>query len=439
MTKMHLLWFCAFSPHAGFGLDGWAGPRTGTGYDWTTPELWQDMAVALEHAKFDLILLGDSLAVPRTYQGRMDAYLRYAEHAPFHDPSPLVAILAAATRRLGLALTLSTTFYPPFLLARLLTALDHLSRGRIAWNVVTSYKHEEALNFGYRELLDHDQRYDRADEYLELCAQLWASWKPDAVVMDPGTDTFADPAKVRAIDFAGTYYRSRGPLNATPSPQGRPVILQAGTSERGQAFVARHADAIIVGRETPDEMRRFYDAFKARMRTYGRAPEACKIFFLAKPIIADTDEAAQQRADALYATAPVEAGLAALSTLMQLDLSAYDLDTPLPAALQARATQGLRSQFAKFYVPGRTPTLREIATRKVSLDALPFIGTPQRVADSMVCTMEAIGGDGFAIRQGLWPGYVGPFVEQVVPLLQHRGVVRREYTGRTLREHLQEF
>ncbi len=439
MTKMHLLWFCAFSPHAGFGLDGWAGPRTGTGYDWTTPELWQDMAVALEHAKFDLILLGDSLAVPRTYQGRMDAYLRYAEHAPFHDPSPLVAILAAATRRLGLALTLSTTFYPPFLLARLLTALDHLSRGRIAWNVVTSYKHEEALNFGYRELLDHDQRYDRADEYLELCAQLWASWKPDAVVMDPGTDTFADPAKVRAIDFAGTYYRSRGPLNATPSPQGRPVILQAGTSERGQAFVARHADAIIVGRETPDEMRRFYDAFKARMRTYGRAPEACKIFFLAKPIIADTDEAAQQRADALYATAPVEAGLAALSTLMQLDLSAYALDAPLPAALQARATQGLRSQFAKFYVPGRTPTLREIATRKVSLDALPFIGTPQRVADSMVCTMEAIGGDGFAIRQGLWPGYVGPFVEQVVPLLQHRGVVRREYTGRTLREHLQEF
>jgi len=138
MTNMHLLWLCAFSPHAGFGVDGWAGPHTGTGYDWTQPELWQDMAVALERAKFDLLVLGDSLAVPGTYQGRMDAYLRYAEHAPFHDPSPLVAMLAAATRRLGLALTLSTTFYPPFLLARLLTTLDHLSRGRMAWNVVTS-------------------------------------------------------------------------------------------------------------------------------------------------------------------------------------------------------------------------------------------------------------------------------------------------------------
>ena len=374
MTKMHLLWFCAFSPHAGFGLDGWSGPQTGSRYEWTRPELWQDMAVALERAKFDLILLGDSLAVPSTYQGRMDAYLRYAEHAPFHDPSPLVAIMAAATRRIGLAATLSTTFYPPFLLARLMTTLDHLSRGRIAWNVVTSYKREEALNFGYQELLDHDQRYDRADEYLALCSQLWASWEPDAVVMDPRTDTFADPAKVRTIDFEGTYYRSRGPLNATPSPQQRPVILQAGTSERGQDFAARHAEAIIVGRETPDEMQQFYDAFKARMRTFGRNPDACKIFFLAKPIIGDTDEAAQQRADALYANAPVEAGLAALSTLLQIDLSTYALDQPLPASLQRRATQGIRSQLDQV-LPcpagprpcGRSQPARSVSTRCRSL------------------------------------------------------------------------
>src|SRR4029453_2568154 len=238
--------------------------------------------------------LGSSRAIPGTYQGRMDAYLRYAEHAPFHDPSPLVAIMAAATRRIGLAATLSTTFYPPFLLAPLLTTLDPLRAGRIAWNVVTSYKHEEALNFGYQELLDHDQRYDRADEYLELCTQLWSSWAPDAVVMDPRTDTFADPTKVRTIDFEGTCYRSRGPLNATPSPQRRPVILQAGTSERGQAFAARYADAIIVGRETPEEMKRFYDAFKARMGTLGRKPEACKLFFLAKPLIGYTEEAGEQ-------------------------------------------------------------------------------------------------------------------------------------------------
>src|SRR5215813_192114 len=165
--------------------------------------------------------------------------------------------------------------------------------------------------------------------------------------MDPHTNTFADPAKVRTIDFAGTWYHARGPLNATPSPQGRPVLLQAGTSERGQAFAARHAEAIIVGRETPEEMKRFYDAFKARMRRLGRAPEACKIFFLIKPIIGDTDEAAQQQADALYAQTPVEAGLASLSTLLQIDLATYELDQPLPASLQRRATQGIRSQLDK--------------------------------------------------------------------------------------------
>ncbi|ETW96039.1 MAG: hypothetical protein ETSY1_28195 [Candidatus Entotheonella factor] len=439
MTKMHLMWFSAFSPHAGFGMDGWAGPQTGRGYDWTQPELWQDMAVALERAKFDVIMLGDSLAVPGTYQGRMDAYLRYAEHAPFHDPSPLVAIMAAATRRIGLAATLSTTFYPPFLLARLMTTLDHLSRGRMAWNVVTSYKVEEALNFGYQELLDHDQRYDRADEYMALCEQLWSSWASDAVVMDTDTNTFADPDKVRPIDFQGDYYRSRGPLNATPSPQGRPVIIQAGTSERGQDFAATHAEAIIVARETPEEMKQFYDQFKTRVRKFGRAPEACKIFFLAKPIIADTDEEAQQRANALYAHAPVEAGLAALSTMIQTDLSAYDLDQPLPASLQQQAIQGIRSQLDRFYGSGQAPTLREIATRKVSLDSAPFVGGPERVADELARTMEAVGGDGFAIRQGMWPGYVNPFVEQVIPLLQQRGVVRTEYTGTMLRDHLQEF
>jgi FMN-dependent oxidoreductase (nitrilotriacetate monooxygenase family) len=397
------------------------------------------MAVALERAKFDLIMLGDSLAVPGTYQGRMDAYLRYAEHAPFHDPSPVIAIMAAATRRIGLALTLSTTFYPPFLLARLMATLDHLSCGRAAWNVVTSYKIEEAQNFGYRELLDHDQRYDRADEYMELCAQLWSSWEPDAVVMDPRTHTFADPTKVHTIDFHGAHYRSRGPLNVTPSPQGRPVIIQAGTSERGQDFAAQHAEAIIAPRETAEEMKQFYDQFKARVRKCGRPPEACKIFFLAKPIIADTDEAAQERAATLYATAPVEAGLAALSTLLQTDLSTYDLDQPLPASLERQAIQGIRSQLDRFYLAGKTPTLRDIATRKVSLDSAPFIGTPARVADSLARTMDEVGGDGFAIRQGIWPGYVLPFVEQVIPLLQQRGAVRTEYTGTMLRDHLQEF
>ena len=217
------------------------------------------------------------------------------------------------------------------------------------------------------------------------------------------------------------------------------MIIQAGTSERGQDFAAQHAEAIIVASETPEEMKQFYDQFKARVRKFGRAPEACKIFFIAKPIVADTDEEAQQVADALYAQAPVEAGLAALSTMIQTDLSVYDLDQPLPASLQQRAIEGIRSQLDRFYEAGQTPTLRDIATRKVSIETAPFIGAPERVADGLARTIEAVGGDGFAIRQGMWPGYVMPFVEQVDPILQQRGVVRTEYTGRLLRDHLQQF
>ena len=186
-------------------------------------------------------------------------------------------------------------------------------------------------------------------------------------------------------------------------------------------------------------MKQYYDTFKARVKKQGRDPDDCKVFFLTKPIIADTDEAAQQRADELYANAPVEAGLASLSTMLQTDLSTYDLDKPLPGAIQTRAIQGIRSQLDRFYLSGRTPTLRDIATRKVSIDSKPYIGTPARVADELARTIEAVGGDGFAIRQGIWPGYVRPFVEQVIPLLQQRGVVRTEYKGTTLREHLREF
>ena len=188
---------------------------------------------------------------------------------------------------------------------------------------------------------------------------------------------------MHAIDFEGTYYRSRGPLNATPSPQGRPVIIQAGASDRGQDFAARHAEAVIVARETVDEMKQYYDAFKARVKKHGRDPDECKVFFLTKPIIGDTDEAAQQRADELYANAPVEAGLASLSTMLQTDLSTFDLDKPLPGAIQTRAIQGIRSQLDRFYLSGRTPTLRDIATRKVSIDSKPYIGTPERVADEL--------------------------------------------------------
>ena len=393
--------------------------------------------MALERAKFDLIMLGDSLAVPGSLPGRMDAYLRYAEHAPFHDPSPLVAIMASATRRIGLAATLSTTFYPPFLLARLMTTLDHLSRGRIAWNVVTSYKIEEALNFGYEELLDHDQRYDRADEYMELCYRLWSARGSGRGRHGPARRHLR-----RFHEGAGDRLRGHVLPLARP-PQRHPVAAGAsrhhsgrrleGAGHRGPPRRGHHRFPGDGGRDEA-----VLRCVQGPGEEAGARPRRVKVFFLSKPIIGDSDEAAQRRADELYANAPVEAGLASLSTMLQVDLSTYDLDKPLPAAIQTRAIQGIRSQLDRFYMSGRTPTLRDIATRKVSIDSRPYIGSPERVADELARTIDAVGGDGFAIRQGIWPGYVGPFVEKVIPLLQQRGAVRAEYTGTTLREHLRE-
>jgi long-chain alkane monooxygenase len=204
-------------------------------------------------------------------------------------------------------------------------------------------------------------------------------------------------------------------------------MLQAGTSARGQAVAARHADASIVGRETPGELPRCSEAFKARLGPLGRKPHACQRVCLATPILGDTDEAAPPRADARHAPAPVEAGLAALSTLLPRALSPDALEPSLPAALQRRATPGIRRHLDPFSGPGRPPTLREIATRQVRLDSRPCVGTPPRGADRLVRTLEAVGGDGVALRQGRWPGDVGPFVAPVVPLLQPRGAVRVEY------------
>jgi FMN-dependent oxidoreductase (nitrilotriacetate monooxygenase family) len=431
----HMGWFLG----TGFGVYGWNGPWTGNvSSDVGRPQLFIDMATSLERAGFDYMMLEDSSVLPDNHRGTFEASVKKGGHVRF-DPLPLIPYLTNATQHIGVIATISTTFYHPFMAARVMSSLDTVTKGRVGMNLVTSSNASAMQNYGISELIPHDERYLRANEWVDIVTRLWDSWDADAVIMDEATNTFADHTKVRPIDFEGTYYRSRGPLNATPSPQGRPVIIQAGASDRGQDFAARHAEAVIVSRETVDEMKQYYDAFKARVKKQGRDPDECKVFFLTKPIIGDTDEAAQRRADELYANAPVEAGLASLSTMLQMDLSTYDIDKPLPAAIQTRAIQGIRSQLDRFYMSGRTPTLRDIATRKVSIDSKPYIGTAERVADELARTIDAVGGDGFAIRQGIWPGYVGPFVDKVIPLLQQRGAVRTEYTGTTLREHLREF
>ena len=314
--------------------------------------MYQQAAVALERAKSDLFTFADTQAVSTSFGGTLDVALRTGEQSTRHDPVPLICFMAAVTKQLGFAATLSSTFYPPFQLARLMATVDHLTGGRIGWNVVTSSNPQEFENFGYRELLDHDERYERAEEYMELCYQLWGSSGTltrlcsIASVTSSRTPLRCTPSTSRASSS-----RCRGPLNVVSSPQVPAGDTPAGASPRGKDFAAKHAEAIIVNKNELVDMKDFYDDVKGRMVKFGRNPDDCKIFFTCNPTIAETEAAALHKREALAASASIEAGLAKLSTTLAVDLTQFDLDQPLPAM----EIQGIRGKQEQYYAHGRQP------------------------------------------------------------------------------------
>jgi FMN-dependent oxidoreductase (nitrilotriacetate monooxygenase family) len=353
------------------------------------------------------------------------------------DPLPIITLMAGATSRLGVASTLSSTFYPPFLLARLLATLDHLTSGRVGWNVVTTSSQDAAANFGLETIIPHDERYDMADEYLELCRQLWDSWEPDAVILDRKNGVFADPAKVHEINFKGRYYRSRGPLNVVSSPQRHPVIIMAGTSPRGQSFAVKNADMVIAHKNTIADMRKYSDSVRQQLIAAGRDPKSIRIFFSIKPVMGRTEADAKAKWDYNYAHADLHQGLADLSTTLGFDMTKFDLDKPLPDDLPVQAIRGKLLQIQGM---GRPVTLREIAQREAMKETFEICGSYQQVADIIEQTAREADADGFHFRAGMQDyDYLVEIAMNLVPLLQARGLVRSEYTGSTLREHLFEF
>jgi FMN-dependent oxidoreductase (nitrilotriacetate monooxygenase family) len=346
--------------------------------------------------------------------------------------------MVMATKRIGLVGTLSTTIYPPFLLARQFATLDHLSRGRAGWNVVTSIGQGVSDLFGMKEMWSTEERYSRAEEFLELAHQLWDSWEADAVVSNHETGRFADPQKIHEINFAGTYYRSRGPMTLPRSPQGHPVIMQAGSSESGRTFAAKHAEIIISHRNTPEAMKDFRDEMRARMVSIGRDPDTCKIFFTVRPFIGDTPtEAAAIRSRRMgRPTVNVEVGLAQFSSRVGYDFRDHPLDEPVdPATVQhIKGVQGVFQQHTE--ASGGRETLREIAMREAMKETYIVQGTPEQVADQMSEIMDFVGGDGLAIRDTMLPSSVIPMVDRVVPLLRKRGLTRDSYRYETFRENL---
>lgn len=433
MAMMHLGWFVG----RGFSVHGWSNPWYGTGAtDWTDPDIYVDLVRALDRACFDYVMIEDGSFVPDAYRGSSEWHLRNAAAVPKADPMPLVPLLGQATRHLGIVATMTTSFYPPYLAARLAATLDHLTRGRFGLNLVTAHNDRSAQNFGLDRHFEHDLRYVMADEWIEVVDRLWRSWEPDAVVADAKARVFADFTKVRPIDFDGRYYRSRGPLNMPPGPQGRPVICQAGGSPAGRAFAAKHADTIVARVRNIASARAFRADISARMTALGRDPSRCKVLFCTSIMLDDTMEGARQRRIRQAATlsADLEPRLAALSFFRNVDFSKFDLDAPLPP-IETNASRTM----TEAYTPGAgARTLREIVTDPGS-GGLDFTGTPDGVAEEMEAAMQEIGGDGFMVTEPLARRTIAEITDGLAPALQRRRVLRTEYEYPTFRENLLAF
>ena len=435
--RFHLGWFVHF------GAQSWNDPLGAAPEPWDG-NLHLDLARAMERACFDYMLIEDTLSIPSAYGGSNAAYLQHGIMAPKHDPAPLAAILGHATRHLGIVVTLSTAFYPPFMLARLASTLDHLTGGRFGWNIVTSTEDAAARNFGMSAMPSRAARYDMADEYVGLVTKLFESWEPDAVVRDHASGTYVDASKVHPVHFEGKFYRSEGPLNTVRCPQGRPAFIQAGGSARGRAFAAKHADSIIASTNGHAGMRAYRDDVRAAAERQGRDPDSIKVLFLVAPFVADTMEEARSRYDRLI-EAPdfIERTLAAFGSFVDIDFSRYDLDEKLPA-LTTNGEQGALDKFTQTGL-GQAPhvkTLRQLVRDSGTSSSLELVGTPDHVAQLMGEAMEAVGGDGFLITHpfgGLTRNYVTSITEGLVPALQRRGLARTAYTRRTLRDTLLEF
>ena len=424
----------------GSSVQAWGEPWTGRiGETWMVPDLFVDVARALERACFDYVLLEDSSYIGESYAASREIYLHNGIAVPRQDPSVVATLMIAATSRIGIVPTFATFAYPPYLLARLMASLDQVSSGRAGWNMVTGSSDFAARNFGMERLPDHDLRYDMADEYMDLVNQLWASWEPGAIVADAESGMLVDHTKVHQVDFRGAYYASRGPLNSGPAPQGRPVIAQAGGSPRGRQFASKHADTIVASIKGVDRMRDYRDDVRERMRGHGRDPGQCKVLFLVAPILAATREDAFElkARRAAQVAEQVDRKLAFLGKITNIDFAQFDLDAPVGAL----TTNGHQQTLDDFKRKAGNRTLREaIAAYSGDGGSVELVGSPDDVAAQMDEAMQAAGGDGFLFSlPNVSRRTIAEIEDGLVPALQRRGLVRRAYEHLQFRDNLLAF
>jgi FMN-dependent oxidoreductase (nitrilotriacetate monooxygenase family) len=435
MRKMIMIGFLQAQNCSNFA-GSWRHPASLN--DFTSPDYYARIARVLEAGKFQLAFFDDRLGMPEFHGGRFAEAVAHGIRCVKLDPIACLMPMAMSTSRLGLGATYSTTYYHPFHVARLFQTLDLMTHGRAAWNVVTSMNDVEARNMGLDEVLQHDARYDRADEFMDVVHGHWDTWADDALIVDKDSGRFADPQKVRRLDHSGQHFRSRGPFTVPRSPQGHPVVIQAGQSGRGRRFAARWGELIFASNPNLEPAKRSYAELKAAAASHGRDPRHMQIATLCHPVVAATKAEAEDKF-ALIESLPLEVdSLMLLSEATNFDFGSKPLDEPFTDAELARFTGAQSGRDRVLAALGaRKPTPRDFITitRRGKLPP-PWVGDARAVADIFEEWFSAPACDGFVVGAACVPGSYEDFISLVIPELQRRGVFQKDYVGPTLRENL---
>ncbi len=408
---------------------------------WRYPGAWPDanfnfahlkrLIQKLEQGKFDAFFMADHLAVLNMPVNA----LKRSHTVTSFEPFTLLSALAGATEHIGLIATGSTTFDEPYHVARRFASLDHISGGRAGWNIVTTSNPDAALNFGLDDHMEHGERYRRAREFYDVVTGLWDSFADDAFPRDVEQGLYFDPAKMHVLNHKGKYLSVRGPLNIARPVQGWPVIVQAGASEDGKQLAAETAEAVFTGGGSLADGQKLYADIKGRMDKLGRSRDHLKILPGAFVIVGDTDEEARAKRAKLDSLVHYDSAIASLSVILGTDASKFDPEGQLPEIPETNASKSGRQRLVDVAARDRL-TVRQLAERVGGYGGLSFVGTPTTIADKMQEWLETEGSDGFNIMFPFLPQGLDDFVDRVVPELQNRGIFRREYEGRTLRENL---
>ena len=415
--------------HINHGL--WTHPRDNS-TEYKTLEYWTELAQLLERGLFDGLFIADITGVYDVYQNSVDVTLKESIQLPVNDPLMLLSAMAAVTKNLGFGLTANLTYEAPYLFARRMSTLDHLSRGRVGWNIVTGYLDSAAKAIGLSEQVEHDRRYDQADEYLEVLYKLWeGSWEDDAVINDRQQRIYAQPEKVHKVRHKGEFYQVEGYHLCEPSPQRTPVLFQAGTSDRGLQFAGRHAECVFISGQNKVATREQVDKVRASAKAAGRNPEDIKVFMGLNVIVGATEELARAKQREYLEYASAEAGVAHFAASTGIDFAEYKLDEPIQYVKSNAIQSATKNPKNNDWTRRKLLDQHALGGRYVTL-----VGSPEQVADELESWIAETGLDGFNLTRTVTPESYADFIDLVIPELQRRGSYKTAYDSGTLREKL---